>query len=219
MSEQKGFIIIDDHPSMRVGIRTVLEKSGEFVSVGEGGTVKEMYQLVRKKRPDIALVDINLASGSGFDIFSGALMNSAQPKVLFISVYLKPTYVVKAITLGAAGYITKNSSTETILRAARTVAEGHHYFDPYASDALAKWIRSIPNAGELVENDRYNALSEREKEIFLLLAQGKRSGEVASLLNISCKTASNYRNSIMRTLELDSDFELQAFAEEMGLLY
>ncbi len=220
MSEAIRFIIIDDHPSMRTGIRAILEQSGDFVSVGEGGSVGEFSGVLRDKRPELALVDVNLGTGSGFDIFSSRTLAGGQrpPKVLFISMFVKSTYVVKAITLGAAGYVTKNSPPELILEAARRVAEGHHYFDGYASDALAQWIRSIPNAGGLVQNDSYNALSEREKEIFLLLARGRESSEIASLLNISSKTVSNYRNSIMRALGLESSFEIRAFADEMGIL-
>ncbi len=220
MSEATRFIIIDDHPSMRMGIRTILEDSGEFISVGEGQSVKELSGVIREEKPDIALVDINLGTGSGFDIFTARSITGVGelPKVLMLSMFVKSTYVVKAITLGAAGYVTKNSPPYLILDAARAVAAGHHYFDIYAADVLAEWIRSIPNAGGMVHNDSYNALSEREKEIFILLARGMGSGEIAAQLHISRKTASNYRNSIMRSLGLESSIEIQAFADEMGLL-
>lgn len=220
MSEPVHFVLIDDHPSMRTGIRTILEDSGEFVSVGEGECVKKLSGTIREKRPDIALVDINLSTGSGFDIFSSPYRTGDKefPRVLMLSMFVKSSYVVKAITLGAAGYVTKNSPPHLILDAARAVASGHHYFDIYAADVLVEWIRSIPNAGGMVQNDSYNALSEREKEIFILLARGMGSGEIASQLHISRKTASNYRNSIMRALGLESSIEIQAFADEMGLL-
>jgi DNA-binding NarL/FixJ family response regulator len=218
MSSSVEFVIIDDHPSMRAGIRAILERTGEFVAVGEAATVEEMCMFIREKQPQLLIVDINLSEGSGFDVFSCVTQASYTPRVLFLSMFIKPTYVVKAVTLGGAGYVTKNSPGEVILMAARTVSSGHHFFDPHAADVVAEWIRSVPNADNMVQDESYNSLSEREKEILILFARGDGSREVAEKLHISTKTASNYRNSILRTLGFDTVFELKAFAEDVGLL-
>ena len=178
-----------------------------------------MCRLVKHVHPDLAVVDINLADGSGFDIFSCPELREGgqSPAVLFISMYIKPTYVVKALSLGGKGYVTKDSPSDIIYRAAEAVTDGHHFFDPLASDALVEWVRSIPDAGGLVQDDNYNRLTEREKEIFQLLSQGKSTSEIAATLFLSRKTVMNYRNTIFHTLGIESVFELRAYAEEMGL--
>jgi len=211
------FIIVDDHPTMRTGIKTLLESKGSFECVAEGETVKEMHTLIKTHRPKLAIVDISLGEDSGFDVFSRLEGTQFKPEVLFISMFVKPAYVVRAITLGGKGYVAKDSPSDVIYHAAETVSGGHHFFDMYAADALAGWIRTIPNAGEMVVSCEYNALSDREKEIFLLFARGLSTTEIAEKLYISGKTVQNYRNTIMRTMDFDSLFELKAFAEEMGI--
>jgi DNA-binding NarL/FixJ family response regulator len=212
------FIIVDDHPAMRTGIRTVLENKGGFECVGEGETTGEMHTLIKKHRPELAIVDISLGEESGFDIFSRLDAHQPRPEVLFISMFVKPAYVVRAVTLGGKGYVAKDSPSDVICRAAEAVSLGHHFFDSFASDALANWIRTIPNAGEMVENCEYNTLSDREREIFLHFARGMSTAEIAAKLYISGKTVQNYRNTILRTMGFDSLFELKAFAEEMGIV-
>jgi DNA-binding NarL/FixJ family response regulator len=218
LQSEYTFIIIDDHPTFRSGLRATLEKDGRFNCLGEGGTVKEMCRLIREKRPVLSVVDIALGEESGFEVFSCRGREGEQPAVLFISMFIKAHYVVKAISLGGRGYVVKDSPQEVIYRAAESVAEGHHFFDSAASDALADWMRSVPHAGEMVQDGRYNSLSEREKEIFFLLAEGGDTATIAKKLFISRKTVMNYRNSILRTLELENTFELKAYAEDMGLV-
>jgi DNA-binding NarL/FixJ family response regulator len=212
------FIIVDDHPSMRTGLKSILEEEGDFTCVGEAETIPEAARLIHDRGPDLAFVDISLGEESGFDIFSYLDEYARKPSVIFISMFFKANYVVKAVTLGAWGYLAKDSPSGEIIRAARTVREGHHFFDAFAADALAEWLRTVPNAGEMVVNNEYNCLSEREKEIFRLLAQGFGTTEIGKNLFISPKTVQNYRNTILRRLKLDSMFELKAFAEEMGIL-
>ncbi len=215
---QDTFIIVDDHPTFRAGLRAALEKGGRFVCVGEGGTVDEMCRLIREKRPVLAVVDIALGEESGFEVFSCRGLTEELPAVLFISMFIKPSYVVKAISLGGRGYVVKDSKEEIIVQAAETVAAGHHFFDKAAADALADWLRSVPRAGEMVQDSKYNALSEREKEVLFLLVEGRDTAMIANNLFISRKTVMNYRNSILKTLGLENLFELKAYAEEMGLV-
>ena len=231
MSEFKDvpFIIVDDHPSMRTGLRAVLEELGEFLCIGEAGTISQFRSLARQRKPRLVLVDVNLPEGSGFDIFSsfsesvakhrdGVTTCREMPAVLFVSMFLKPNYIVKAVTLGARGYVAKDSSNEIILQAARTVCRGHHFFGPLVTDALVEWVRSVPNAGRIVQNDAYNSLSEREQEVLLRLAEGNDPAQISAELYISKKTVLNYRNTILQTLGLENVFELKAFAEEMGII-
>lgn len=227
MSEEQevSFVIVDDHPSMRTGLRAVLEGAEGFRCAGEAGTVAELCKLVFKTQPRLILVDVNLPESSGFDIFACLPSRREEhelcrqgPAVLFVSMFLKPNYIVKAATLGAMGYVAKDSSAEIIRQAARTVCEGHHYFGPLATDALVEWVRSVPNAGGLVQNNAYNSLSERERELFRLFAIGKDVPQISKELYISRKTVLNYRNAILQNLGLESVFELKAFAEEMGII-
>ncbi|MDZ7792212.1 MAG: response regulator transcription factor [Spirochaetia bacterium] len=227
MSDEKKipFIVVDDHPSMRTGLRTVLEAAEEFYCAGEAETVAELRKLVEKQLPQLILMDVNLPESSGFDVFACVPttreeneLNRERPAVLFVSMFLKPNYIVKAVSLGAMGYVAKDSSAEIIRQAARTVCRGHHYFGPLATDALVEWVRSVPNARGLVQNDAYNCLSEREKEVFLLFAVGKDVPQISRELYISRKTVLNYRKAILQSLELESVFELKAFAEEMGII-
>ena len=213
-----NFVIIDDHPTVRKGIRTALEKRANFACAGEGGSVEEMRALIKTKKPELAIVDISLGGESGFDLFTQLETAPVKPEVLFISMFVKPAYIVKAITLGGKGYVSKESPLDVICHAAETVSRGHHFFDTFAADSLADWIRTIPNAGDIVESKEYNSLSEREKELFLLFAQGLSTAEIAATLFISKKTVQNYRKHIIQTMGFDTLFELKAFAEEMGLV-
>jgi DNA-binding NarL/FixJ family response regulator len=203
---------------MRAGLKAILEEEGDFSCVGEAETLKEAVRIVLEREPALAFVDISLGNESGFDFFSLLETAAKQPSVIFISMFFKANYVVKAVTLGAMGYVAKDSPSGEILRAARAVREGHHFFDPFAADSIAEWLRTVPNAGEMVVNNEYNCLSDREKEIFRLLAEGFTTAEIGKRLFISHKTVQNYRNTILRRLKLDSMFELKAFAVEMGIL-
>ena len=218
MSEKVSFIIVDDHPTMRVGIKTILERHNNFQSLGEVSTLEEFARLMQSNQPDLIIVDISLGENSGFDIFSSLQKKTCSPYILFISMHIKPAYIIKAVSLGAMGYVSKDSSDEIIYRAALTVSEGHHFFDEYASDSIAKWIRALPTQAEYIQDQKYNQLSQREKDVFVWLAKGADINTISSELYISKKTVMNYRNSIMSILNLDDLLELRAYAEEIGLL-
>ncbi len=216
-------ILIDDHPMLRKGMISALDEDDRFRCVGEAGTISELKELLKSTRPEIALVDISLPDGNGFEIFPllNNLDHRGKPwttKVVFISMFIKPAYVARAISLGAWGYISKETPTSTAREGIKQVLQGQYFFDTAATDALVRWVKSVPHPEDIVGDERYNQLSSREKEVLSLLAKGTAPKEISQILYISEKTVINYRKTIFNALGVNNTAELHAYAEKLGIL-
>jgi len=206
-------LLLDDHPLYRGGIRSLLDMTGRYTVVGEGSEVAEGLRIVEALHPHLALVDINLAEGSGLE-FLRRMQFAGAPRCVVLSMHTSAAVVMDAFRSGASGYVTKESAGEVLLRAMETALRGELFVDEAVSGALVNDLIALQNpdrgaAGALKQ------LSRREAEIFELLGQGLAPEDIAISLGCSVKTIYNHRLNIMNKLGLKDVAALERFARKL----
>jgi len=204
--------VIDDHIIVRAGLRMVLEADPDFEIVGEADTAAAALELVRRERPDVALIDINLPDESGLRVAGELRATEPSVRVLILSVHDDPEIVRESVRLGAHGYVRKDTTPADLRAAIRAVHNGDAYFSPSVARTLAEALREQPAPEGL---DR---LTEREKGVLSRVARGLSNKEIASELGISVRTVESHRDSLMRKTGLRNVAALTRFALESGLL-
>lgn len=208
-------VIVDDHDLMREGIRALLEKDASFTVVGEAGDGQEAIRLVARERPDVVLMDIALPGGiGGLEATEAILAEVPETRIVILTQYENREYIKRAIRIGAHGYLLKRSVSEQLKEAIRTVVRGQRYLHPLAADELVDLVTT----GRSLEEDDYERLTRREKQVFKLLAEGKTSRDIAKYLSISLKTAMTHRSHVMEKLNIHSRAELIKYAIRKGII-
>lgn len=218
MAQKKRIIIIDDHPLFREGLKSIIVRSTRYEVVGEAGNGRDGLQICKEIKPDIALVDISLPDQSGLGLIRDILKLSSHTRIIIISVHSKIDYIVKAFQLGAFGYIAKVSAADKLLEGIERVLKGDYFMDTAVSQQVVKKLTGSTAKEKVVTGSSYDALTPREQEIMILLAEGLSTQQVADKLFISPKTAENHRSSIMRKLGLQSTIELVRYAAKLGVI-
>jgi two-component system nitrate/nitrite response regulator NarL len=206
--------VIDDHTIVRAGLRMVLEADPDFEIVGEADTAAAALELVRRERPDVALIDINLPDESGLRVAGELRTTEPSVRVLILSVHDDPEIVRESVRLGAHGYVRKDTTPADLRAAIRAVHNGDAYFSPSVARALAEALRE--QAGTTAEG--LERLTEREKDVLSRVARGLSNKEIAAELGISVRTVESHRDSLMRKTGLRNVAALTRFALESGLL-
>jgi DNA-binding NarL/FixJ family response regulator len=197
-------LTIDDHEIVREGIKRIFEPgSAEF---GEARSGHEALQLVREQDWDIAILDISLRGRSGLEVLRE--LKEARPRlpVLVLTMHAEEQYATRAYKAGAAGYISKECSSEELHKAVLKVASGGHYVSPVFSERLVAGMA----AG--IDKPPHESLSDREMEVLCLIASGKTVGEIANQLALSDKTISTYRRRILDKMNMNTSAELTHYA-------
>jgi DNA-binding NarL/FixJ family response regulator len=207
-------LIADDHAIVRAGIRALLQLYPDFEVVGEAADGYEAILQTRRLQPDIVLMDIGMPGMDGLAATREIVRVAPRTRVLILSQHENREYVMPALRAGASGYVLKRAPDETLIRAIRAVYAGETYMDPRLTDLLVEEVR---RSGE-GPTDPLETLSEREREILVLLAQGKSYQEIAQTLFISVKTVDFHRANLMRKLGLKNRAELVQFAMRRGLI-
>lgn len=208
-------VIVDDHDLVREGIRAILEKDPLFSVVGEAGEGQEAIRLVRRVEPDVVLMDINLPGGfGGLEVTESILADQPGVKIIILTQYENPEYIKRAIRIGAQGYLLKRSVSEQLKEAIMVVHKGQRYLHPLAAAELVDMVTT----GRTLEEDDYERLTAREKQVLKLLAEGKTSREIAKYLGISLKTAMTHRSNIMSKLNVHSRVELTKYAIRKSII-
>ncbi|HIC88054.1 MAG TPA: response regulator transcription factor [Anaerolineae bacterium] len=208
-------LIADDHAIVRAGIRALLQLHSDFEIVGEAADGREALVQVQALKPDVVLMDIGMPGMDG--LAATHEIGNACPgtRILILTQHENREYVLPALKAGAAGYVLKRAPDDSLVRAIREVYAGGTYLDPRVSGMLVADVRRQASG---VPADPYDTLTEREREVLVLLAQGKTYQEVAETLFISVKTVDFHRANLMRKLGLSNRAELVRFAIERGLV-
>ena len=211
--------IIDDHPSIREGIKSILRKKPILNIVGESGTFQDGYEQVIKLSPDIILMDVSIHGDSGIELSNKILKEKPNIKIIIISMYTRTEYIIKAIEYGVKGYILKDSDTYRILKGIDAVIRGELFVDSHISNkVISKLMNKEINSKYKVEVDDYKNLSLREQEILNLLVEGLSVKDIAKQLYISSKTVETHKSSIMNKLKCTSLVGLVRYAIQIGLV-
>jgi DNA-binding NarL/FixJ family response regulator len=206
--------VIDDHAIVRAGLRMVLEADPDFEIVGEADTAAAALELVRRERPDVALIDINLPDESGLRVAAGLRTTEPLVRVLILSVHDDPEIVRESVRLGAHGYVRKDTTPADLRAAIRAVHNGDAYFSPSVARTLAEALREQTGATP----EGLDRLTEREKEVLSRVARGLSNKEIAAELGISVRTVESHRDSLMRKTGLRNAAALTRYALESGLV-
>ena len=208
-------LLADDHTVVRQGLRKVLEERPEWQVVAEAGDGRDAVRLAEQHKPDVAVVDVAMPLLNGIEATRQIVRRAPQTKVLVLSMYSDEAYVTQMLKAGATGYLLKDSADVDLLEAVQAVSQGKSFFSP----AVAR-LMSDDYARQRGENavDRYESLSEREREIFQLVAEGKTNKEIAALLFISPSTVETHRARIMEKLDLHSAAEIVLYAVRRGVV-
>lgn len=195
-------MLVDDHPLVRDGLRVRLATVPGFAVVAEAEDVSSALNALHGVQPDVILMDIAMRGSSGIDLVRQCHELYPQVQVIMLTMHDQPQYVVEAFRNGARGYVLKDSPAQEIVAAIHAVMAGKRYYSAGVADALAAGATPAP------------LLTQREKEVLALIAEGIASKEIASRLNLSVRTVETHRLNIKRKCELDSASALIKFAVE-----
>jgi len=205
-------LVADDHAVVRRGLRQILAETSDILVGGEAKSTPEVRQLVREQRWDVVVLDLNMPGGSGLELLGELHRENPGARVLVLTVYQESQYAVRAIKAGAAGFLTKESAPERLIEAVRKIAGGGRYISPELAETLASMV-----AGE-AQGAPHERLSDREFEVFKMLASGRTVSQVASELTLSVKTVSTHRTRILKKMEMKTNAELTHYAVRNGIV-
>ncbi len=209
-------LIADDHTIVRQGIRKILEDQPDWEVVAEAGDGREAVRQALELKPDIALLDIGMPLLNGIEAASQITRRAPHVRVVILSMHPNEAYITRALQAGAKGYLLKDSADDDLIRALTLVSQGKSFFSPaVAKVMLDDYVRHLAERGIV---DRYDSLSEREREIFQLVAEGRSNKEIADLLFVSPNTIETHRAHIMEKLDVHSAVELVLYAVRKGLI-
>jgi DNA-binding NarL/FixJ family response regulator len=191
----KKIVLVDDHPVVRKGVKTLIEEESRYRVVGEAGTGAEAVNMILGLKPHAALIDLTLPDRSGFDVVAEVKKRSPETRVIILSMHADESHVNEAVRVGADGYVVKDAMEHEIANALAAVLSGDRYF--------SAMLRTRKSAGP-AECDGIQALTAREREVLCLLAEGLQNKEVAVKLGVSLRTAETHRARIMKKLKTSS---------------
>ena len=205
-----SILIADDHSIVRRGLRSTLEESSEHRVVAEASNGREAVRLAEQLTPDVAILDIGMPQLNGIEAAAQIQKVSPKTRTLILSMHSDETYILRALTAGARGYLLKDTAENDVLAAVRAVVQGKAYFSPaIAKMLLEDYVAFLRRRGL---DDSYDLLTEREKEVLQLLAEGQSNKEVANVLGIGVSTVETHRMNLMQKLNLHSTAEIVLYA-------
>ncbi len=207
-------VLVDDHALVRQGFRRILEEDPGLQVAGEAGSAEEGVALVKQQRPDVVLMDMAMPDANGIQAAREILRERPDTKVLVLSMYSDAQYVRSALDAGVSGYILKSALETDLTRAVRAVAQGQQYLSPELSGVLIKALRDRDEP----DDDTFDKLTEREKQVLQYIAHGKSNKEIAAILGLSVNTIAVHRANLMSTLGVHKAAELVLYAVRKGLV-
>jgi two-component system response regulator NreC len=208
-------LLADDHGVVRAGLRALLETQADMIVVAEAEDGDEAVRLAAQHRPNIVIADLSMPHG-GMSTISRITALELGIRVLVLTVHAEERYLLPVLEAGGSGYVRKSSAHTDLLEAIRTVARGEVFLDPAATKTLLRGYLGRARSGE--EMDIGEVLSEREREVVKLTAEGYTAQQGAELLSLSPKTVETYRHRAMQKLGLTNRAELVRYALRAGLL-
>lgn len=206
----------DDHTLVRQGLRKILEERTDWEVVAEVGDGRDAIRRAVALKPDVAILDVGMPQLNGIDATQQIVRRVPGTRVLILSMHSDEAYVTRALHAGATGYMLKDSAGKDLLKGVASVAAGKSFFSPaVARLMLDDYVRRAAGVGVA---DRYDSLSEREREIFQLIAEGRTNRSVAEVLDISPATVETHRAHILQKLDIHNTAELVLYAVRRGVI-
>ena len=207
-------IIADDHRILREGLCALLAKQQDFQIVAGAADGRTAFRLTRKLSPDVVVMDVNMPELNGIEATRQIITDNPSIKVIALSMYSEKQFIVEMLQAGASGYILKDCALEDLVNAIYTVMRGQIYLSPgIATSMLKDYLCQSPKVGF----SAFSTLTGRQREVLQLIAEGKTTKEIASILHVSTKTIETHRQQIMKKLNSHSIAELTKYAIREGI--
>jgi len=208
-------LLADDHSIVRRGLRALLEEAGHTV-VAEAGDGLEAIRLCEEHRPDLLILDIGMPRLNGIEVAARTQKLPRPPGVIILSMYGDESYIIRALSAGARAYLLKSATDEDLVPAVQAVASGKPFFSPAVAAVLVEdYVRRLQTRGL---TDSFLLLTDREKEVLQLLAEGRSNKEVATLLDLGLSTVETHRANLMQKLGLHNTAEIVLYAVRKGMI-
>ena len=206
----------DDHTVLRQGLRKILEERRDWRVVAEAGNGRDAVREVLALHPDVAVLDIGMPLLNGIEATRQIARRAPSVRVLILSMHSDQAYVTQAVQAGARGYLLKDSAAAELIEAIAAVSTGKSFFSPAVAQVVFNdYVRSLTDKGI---TDPYDSLSEREREVLQLVAEGRSSKEIAELLSISPATVETHRAHLLQKLQLHNTVEVVRYATRRGII-
>ncbi|MGZ4865947.1 MAG: response regulator [Candidatus Angelobacter sp.] len=203
-------LLADDHAVLRQGLRVLLEREG-FEVVGEASDGREAVKLCDKLRPDVALLDVTMPLLNGIDAAREIMKSNPRTKVVLLTMHTEDHLILESLRAGVTGYVLKTKAASELVQALRAVCRGEMFLTQSISRTIVQaFLQNTPAPGTLI--------SDRERQVLQLVAEGKTTKEIASLLGISVKTAESHRSNLMDKLNIHDTAGLVRYAIRIGLI-
>jgi DNA-binding NarL/FixJ family response regulator len=214
--ENLRIVLADDHTLFRQGLRRVLEEQPGWQVIADASDGAAAVRLTMERLPHIVIMDIAMPRLNGVEATRQIVRRAPEVRVLILSMYSDDLYITQALQAGAHGFVLKDSADADLVRAVRDLAAGKSYFSPAVSKVvLDDYVRHLADRGI---SDRFDALTEREREVFQLIAEGHSNKDIAALLHLSPGTVETHRARIMEKLDLHSAAEIVLYAVRKGVI-
>jgi two-component system, NarL family, response regulator NreC len=203
-------LLADDHGIVRRGLRSLIETEPDIKVVAEAGDGLEALKLSDEHHPDAVILDVAMPKLNGIEVAERLQKLQRPPSVLMLSMHADESYIIRALAVGARAYLLKDATDEDLIPALRAVAAGRPFFSPSVTGVLIEdYVRQLQARGL---TDSYHLLTEREREVLQLLAEGRSNKEVAALLDVGVSTVETHRANLMQKLNLHNTAEIVLYA-------
>jgi DNA-binding NarL/FixJ family response regulator len=209
-SDRVRVLLADDHSIVRRGLRSLIETQPDITVVAEAGDGLEALKLCEELRPDAIILDVAMPRLNGIDVAERVQKMQPPPRVIVLSMHADESYIIRALAAGARAYLLKDATDEDLIPALRAVAAGRPFFSPSVTGVLIEdYVRQLQARGL---TDSYHLLTDREREVLQLLAEGRSNKEVAALLDVGVSTVETHRANLMQKLNLHNTAEIVLYA-------
>ena len=216
MNTKTTVLIADDHGIVRTGLRLLFERLPDTLVIGEAVDGRQAVALAKQLRPDVVIMDVGMPVLNGLEATAQIVKDNPSVGVIMLSMHADESYVLKALDAGAKGYLLKDNADEDLEEAVRAVTAGKPYFSPSITQILME--DSVQAMRDRGVRDSFDLLTEREREVLQLLAEGRSNKEAAGVLKLSPYTVETHRTNLMQKLGLHNTAEIVLYAVRKGVV-
>jgi len=216
MKSKYRIVLVEDHTILREGLRSLLREHDNMEVVGEAGDGRTAIRLVLSLKPDLVLMDLSMPKMNGFEAILEIKKADAAIKIIALTVHNTEEYILMTLKAGADGYVLKDATHDELIMAIRQVLSGKRFLSPSVSGKVIEGY--LEGKKNIQSKSQIDSLTQREREVLKLIAEGYKNKEVADFLCISLKTVEKHRTNLMRKLDLHNTSSLTLYAVERGLV-